>query len=623
MNKDTSNLTIWDSSEAPPQGRGVVYCWNGHAELGASHSILRYAETHGERLRAKYLAWIHDLGEHRIDGRRLIDHLALGDGLSYWWMTLLVEKSPYKSPITDAFRLLALDEIVVRERPGSLRLVSASRLLNEAMSGLCGRLNIKYEWKKPPKKLARKITLRDAHRTLPQPVQALIALARHVWVRWPLTRADKSGWLEGNLTLFFCSYFVNVDPKAAEDGHFHSYYWGDLNSHLRLNGYHSNWLQVYVPGAAVKSPRVAVSWARQFNYARKTQGFHTFVDAHLSWGIVLSVIKRWLWLNLVAWRLREIKHAFRPTGTQISLWPHMCGDWKASLCGASAVGSLLAIELLNAALRDLPRNKKGFYLCENQGWERALIHAWRKHGHGRLIAVAHSTVRFWDMRYFSDSSTVRQVGPCPMPQPDLIALNGQVAVDAYLGAGYPKEAIVECEALRYGHLSGLKANRRPIPERGRKRKVLVLGDVMTLSTDRLLKLLGESLVCGPDVMSYDVKPHPNCPVRGEDYPSLDIDIVTDPLGTILRDYDVAYCSNSTSAAVDAYFFGLSVVVMLDEAELNFSPLRDWPGVRFVSTPKELAVALRMEDRDAAVRSDGNDFFFLDPELPRWSLLLAN
>lgn len=618
-------LLIWDADGSSPEGDWHTILWrSSRAEDDPGvNSVSRIVEESSDALRRKYLAWIYDLGETPISGKRVVDHLEMSTGFSYWWMTLLVEKSPYKSPISDAIRLLALDEIVIRQKPGKLRLVSANRQLHDAVSGLCRRLNIVYEWERQAGELPRAINSKAIYRAMPQPAQALIALTHHVWTRWPLKRAQKPDWFEGERSLFFCSYFDNVDPQSAEQGRFHSYYWGGLHSLLHRSRYHSNWLQLYVPCAQVPTPRIAVNWVRQFNHAPESQGRHAFLDAHLSWRIILRVVKRWLWLNLAAWRLRRIKHAFHPKDTQVSLWPLMRTDWYSSLLGAPAINNLLSMELFDAALRALPLQKKGLYLCENQSWERALVHSWRKHGHGCLIGVAHSTVRFWDMRYFSDPRTIRGMESCSMPQPDLIALNGQIAVDAYLEAGYPKENIVECEALRYGYLSGLKVKQRSSSTRDHKRKVLVLGDVMSSSTDRLLKLLEASISYGSDGMSYAVKLHPNCPVSVADFPSLNIEIVTDPLGTILQDYDVAYASNSTSAAVDAYLAGLPVVVVLDEAELNFSPLRGRSGVRFVSTPEKLADALRMEDQCAAGRSGVEDFFFLNQDLPRWSRLLAS
>ncbi len=618
-------LTLWDSRAEPSEHAGLVYTWNGYTEKDSVRSLLRYVETHGERLRRKYLAWVHDLGESRTDGKRLIDHLAIEDGLSYWWMTLFVEKSPYKSPITDAIRLLALEEVVVQQRPDKFRLVSANRSLHEALRGLCQHLGIAYEWEKLPDKSLRQLNLklRSIYQTLPQSVQALVNLARHLYTRWSFRQADKSDWSDGDRSLFFCSYFFNVVPKLAEEGHFHSRYWEGLHGLMGRLNLSGNWLQLYYPHDAVPNPRVAMDWLQRFNQHREEEDFHTFLDAYLSWRIVLRVLKRWLRLNLISRRLRGIQHAFRPQGSRISLWPLMRGDWLASMRGPVAINNLLWIELFDEALRDLPHQKKGLYLCENQAWERAFIHAWRKHGHGQLIAVAHSTVRFWDLRYFTDSRTARSADPYPMPQADLTALNGKAAVDAYLSVDYPKEAIVECEALRYGYLNDLRAGHPPRKAKGDAIKVLILGDYMPSGTIKMLQLLEAAVPHMSALATYTMKPHPNYLVKSADYPSLHLKVVMDPLGEILHDFDIAYSSNMTSAAADAYLVGLPVVVMLDETELNFSALRGQPGVRFVSTPEELAEALQTADQDMAMDPDYNEFFFLDPELPRWKRLLSS
>jgi surface carbohydrate biosynthesis protein (TIGR04326 family) len=110
-------------------------------------------------------------------------------------------------------------------------------------------------------------------------------------------------------------------------------------------------------------------------------------------------------------------------------------------------------------------------------------------------------------------------------------------------------------------------------------------------------------------------------VNAESYPSLCLTVLTNRLGEILRDFDITYASSSTSAALDAYLAGLPVVVMLDVAELNLSPLRARPGVRFVSTPEELAASLQMKCDASIAERDRTEFFFLDPELPRWKKLL--
>lgn len=617
------SLTLWDSDGVPPDHLELVCRWNGYAEKGSVHSLLRYVDKHDERLRRKYLAWVHELGEGRVNGKRLIDHLAFEDGLSYWWMTLFVEKSPWKSPsIIDSIRLLALEEIVVQKRPGKLRLVSASRDLHEVLSDLCQNLGITYEWVRIPAHTLGSFSLQRIVRALPESVQALVTLIRHLCVRWPLRHSQKSGWFGGDGSLFFCSYFDNVDPKAAKQGVFHSYYWEGLHALLHRFGSRSNWLQLFIPCAAVPTPLAAMSWVKGFNQQHPEQGFHSFLDAYLSWRIVLHVLKRWLGLALISRRLGEIKHAFRPQGSQLSLWPLMRKDWHDSIHGPVSIDNLFWMELFHAALNDIPHQKKGFYLYENQAWERALIHAWRKNGHGRLTAVAHSTVRFWDLRYFTEPRTIRSPDPYSMPQADLVALNGKAAIDAYLSVGYPQETIVECEALRYGFLNDLRTGRRSGETKGNPVSVLILGDFLPSGTIKMLQLLEAAVPHLSVPVTYTVKPHPNYPVKSEDYPSLHLNVVIDPLEKILRDFDIVYSGGITSAALDVFLAGLPVVAILDETKLNFSPLRGQPGTRFVSTPEELAEAL-MTVRQYHPRPDVNNFFFLDPELPKWSRLLAN
>src|SRR6202035_5682216 len=104
--------------------------------------------------------------------------------------------------------------------------------------------------------------------------------------------------------------------------------------------------------------------------------------------------------------------------------------------------------------------------------------------------------------------------------------------------------------------------------------------------------------------------------------SLRLNVTTEPLEKILPNFGVAYSANMTSAALDAYLGGLEVIVMLDDTQLNLSPLRGQPGVTFVSTPGELAAALDRAHDHPETKAKNMDFFFLDPALPRWSRLVS-
>ena len=181
-----------------------------------------------------------------------------------------------------------------------------------------------------------------------------------------------------------------------------------------------------------------------------------------------------------------------------------------------------------------------------------------------------------------------------------------------------RELLVETEAQRYGYLEGRTPGQKT--ERPKRKSVLILGDFSAGATRRMLDLLVKAAPLIGQRATYTIKPHPNHMVNAADYQTLGLTIVTDALAGILDQYDVAYASNNTSAAVDAYFAGVPVAIGFDDEDLNFSPLRGRAGIRFVATPEELARSDR--ERFGQFRHASEDFFHLDASLPRWKRLLG-
>lgn len=210
-----------------------------------------------------------------------------------------------------------------------------------------------------------------------------------------------------------------------------------------------------------------------------------------------------------------------------------------------------------------------------------------------------------------------------MPMPEIVALNGPAAMAACRGGGYPEDAIVEVEALRFLYLAerprvqNIAGNRSGSPLR-----VLVLTDSVPSATHRQLQWLQEAAPSLPASIRCVVRPHPYCPVRAGDYPGLPMQLTDTPLSVLLGDCDVAYTSNTTNAAVDAYCMGVPVVSVLDGQSFNMSPLRGLAeGVRFVRSPQELAEVLS-GGSPAGRGSERQRYFTVDPALPRWKALLS-
>jgi surface carbohydrate biosynthesis protein (TIGR04326 family) len=285
------------------------------------------------------------------------------------------------------------------------------------------------------------------------------------------------------------------------------------------------------------------------------------------------------------------------------------------------LSNLLHLNLYEAALQALPIQRTGVYLQENQGWEASLVYAWKVFGHGCLIGAPNASVRFWDLRYFFDPRTYDNKRINSLPVPDLVAVNGPAAKDAYLKGGYPEANLVTVEALRYLSINAGEAESSKISVSTKDQiRLLVMGDYLHSNTRVQMRLLEQAALSGSKNLKVLVKPHPSCPIQPADYPRLDFTVTTDSLSNLLSNCDVAYSSSLTAASLDAYCAGVPVISVLDPNQLNMSPLRGQKGGIFISTSEELENALTQME---TTTEDRAPFFQLDPSLLGWMKLLID
>lgn len=613
------DIVLVDDVPAPAGAAAQVLRWAGYGEGPGVTSVPRYLERHGERLRATYLAFVHDLGEAVIGGRPLRQHFETGDGYSLWWMNRVAEKSPFKSArIFDCLKLLALEALLIERRPSSLTLHSTDAALGRSVSALCGALGIVFAAGGRASQGAA-VGSGRWYDALPHVVQGAVSF-RHLVLRWPFRRLRPVNWFAGPRAIFACSYFFHLDADARARGVFRPGQWGPLPAWLHANGGRANWLHHYLPGLNDTAPSLAALDA--FNRDAYAQGHHAFLETYLSPRAVWRAVRLWIATMSASRRLQTVSEAFRPKGSAAWFWPLLEDDWRASMSGTASVSNCVWYVLFDEALRDVPAQPRGVFLFEGQGWETAFVHAWRKHGHGEVIAVPHSSMPFWYLNIYDDPRCLPADGPCRKPLADRWALNGPMAWRALTAAGYPEERLVPVEALRYQYLIPIaaRAARARAARGGAAVRLLVLGDYTREQTLRMLAQLEAAAARLDRPIDITVKLHPACRIDPADVPGLRGTFTSRPLGEIIDGFDVAFASNTTSAGLDALVAGLPIVVFLDDAVFNHSPLRGADHVTFAGSAEDLADALRASS-DAGPAPAASTFFWLDDALPRWRALL--
>ena len=617
------SLLIWDKSEPLPDSIEFKVLWQTYTTENSEQevSIPQLVEESADELRSKYLALIYDLGEVRTGKKRTIDYLEIRKGFSYWWMTLLVEKCNYtKSPqIDNIVKLMAFERWLKSKSFTVIKIVTDNYELAESIESLTGQLGVSFDWIKVPSNNPAGNLVRRTYSALPNVIKAPIFLSYYLVDRWKLKGVGVEKWENSSATMLFVSYFFNLDAQSANIGIYKDRYWTKLPGLLDQESIESNWLHIYVKNDFLSTATSARELIKKFNRSKDGVQTHLFLDSFLSFKVVRRSVVDWLKLLFKYGRLKTT------VKLQVGyLWPLVKSDLKVSLLGVAAIHNTLLHHLFSSAMQMLPTQEKGLYLQENQGWEFGFVGAWRKFDHGQLIGVPHSTVRYWDLRYFFDARLYEQNGDLYCPFPDRVAVNGESAKNQYIEGGYPKDKLVEVEGLRYLQLEDIHCkNSVLLNECGGVNNVLVLGDYLQKNTKHLMELLQDSCEFINAKAKFIVKPHPACLISPQDYDKINMIISDNSIDKLISQCVMAFTSSVTSAAVDAYCAKIKVITLLDGTTLNLSPLRNCKGVLFVTSPHELANKINGIDQLDVENNQGENYFYLDANLSRWRELLLD
>ena len=126
----------------------LILNWEDYKVEHGHVSLLGYLELNSVSIRNKYLKFIYGLGEIEFKGKKIFEHFEISKGYNLWWMSLIVEKSLYKSPyITDCLKIIAIEEIIKSDKPGKIILLKGNLACNKILYKYFNREQIIFETK--------------------------------------------------------------------------------------------------------------------------------------------------------------------------------------------------------------------------------------------------------------------------------------------------------------------------------------------------------------------------------------------------------------------------------------------------------------------------------------------
>lgn len=614
-------VVIWDLPGEPPPSDGTHVLWREFGPLSRSSdvSIPELVERHADVLRARYLSWVHDLGQTKIRGRCLVDHLRIRPGFSYWWSSTVAQNPNfYDAPwIVDAIKCLALDRFVLADhREGEVELWTASGGLREVLSAWCRSRRVPF--RSPPVAGPQAHPSSEQGTTRFTRIRSTIATALQA-LRVSPQPGEKHQALTRDGICFF-DIFVYLTAESLLTGRFGSHYWAGLTEAQHEVRRAVHWVHVFYPHPEVPTLDDAAAVVAEFNASAEGRSTHLLLERASGRSALWRGGRDYLRLLVASWSLRPDNRACSPDGTDLDFWPLLESSWLRAFRGPRVLRDCVRLAQFEQLCRAMPHQAMGVFIQENQPWELALIYAWRQAGHGTLVGAPHSTLRFWDLRYFRDPRVYGDPSPSAMPTPDVVAVNGPMAHSALRDSGFPADKLVEVEALRFSHLHEVAAESSTSTHASTgPLRILICGDNIPNSNERLLAAVGEAAGLVPADTYWMFKPHKAKPCDPSVLAGVVIPVVERPIADLLAECDLVVTGNVTSAAADAYCRGIRVAVLRDGTTLNGSPVRGLSHVGYFSDGAELAGVVV---DPAAVTPPGEGLFTLDPALPRWRSLLG-
>ena len=612
------SVLIWDSETEIPKTEKITVLWKQYVDVDSPQNVVslpEYIEKNSERLRNQFLEFVYDIGHSKINGATIQDHLQIRETFSYWWMTLFASTRWHQSShITEAIKLLALEELLNGQSWNELVLVSESQNLNDILAEFCAGQKKSFQLgsQSPP----RKRQVRFAVEVMSLSVKAHLVLARQIVRLWKVTPLRK-GRNSSQVMIF--DHLIRFDTNKAAHGEFASEYWNLLEPMFSESNLKVSWTHQFVKSEKFANQRVAQALLTKLNIGSRNK--HYLFETKPSIKSVRRAAMDYRRLCISGFRIRKISSEFVPKSSSLNLWPLFQKEWNDSLFGTTAIRHCLILSTIEQEITSQSFCPLGIYIMEYQPWEVALIQAWNAAGHGKLIGVASSPIRFWDLRYFSDARSITPAGLETRtslefrPVPHLLAVNSPISRELLETAGEPEKRIIDVEALMYQYL-GLP----PLMDLDTPSGILVLGDFFAEVTEKILTIVQSWIELSQNQQIIYFKPHPanHHPVPDELIRGFNFSVL--PLSELFKICSVVIAPSSSTGSLEALCAEKHMISILDPTLLNFKPDKSMPSYLFVRNSYELQQALHLAtDVNTSVVQQ---ILYLDPTLPKWKGLLG-
>ena len=586
------------SAETSYEQGSLVFVWDEFLGDENAISLPALVEEKAAFYRAAFLSWTHDFSQTTINGSTLYDYLKLEDQFPFWWTTSLGQRFNINasSSINDVIKSMALFDYLAQEKlcPTSINITTEKDTLSDFF-----KLWGKSQEIEVTVKLIRKTKKRK---------KSVLAYTLYLFrfIIYGLFQPSKKQTQQNEFVFF------DIFTHLKNGVEFKSNYWTKLVEVLQKN--HVQWNHLYYKTKHRFSYLNALKRIQLFN-ASNTSHQHQLLEQNFGLVDYFKTLNRFIKIRKKAKKIfPQLSKAIVCRNRGIDFSPYLIDDLMDSLVGQEALKNCFYSVLMENAVKATPVQAKGVYLQEFQPWEIALVHYWKKTQRNDLIAMPHSTHRYWDLRYFFAEKFFLQYAQDIFP--NQIAVNGDYSFERCIENGYPEAILKRVEALRYIHHPKTPLRRKNIDKK--VLNLLICCDYQTKTSERLFEMVDQAIKAGKLKYNVTVRMHPAFPLPQELLTQYNFEISKEEMVIALQETDWVITSNLSAIAVDGYYQGCNIAQLSDGLYFNLSPLRGVVDDMLFNSAEELK---QMIFKQKQVKKS-IPYFLIDSKTKKWENLLS-
>ncbi|MCA9400351.1 MAG: hypothetical protein KC713_01895 [Candidatus Omnitrophica bacterium] len=434
----------------------------------------------------RYIRWVSDFGRKPVKKHQALNHYYTDPKkmFSYWWLSLVYEKSPGKS---DAFLAFMKFFTIVKIKDAyQCQTVNFTSTCDERLDLLLHQLKGKRDknvnrWWRDIQHLGKEYL-----RVLKQ---ICVLLIRSRQIKKASKGAGQKPLFAEDHQISCVTMFPYCDSGELRQGRFISHYYGSLQNSFDEMKMAYSWFGLY-------SDFKGYSWKTAVDDIKKikqTQGRFTLLEEWITLRDVLSMIKEFERIKFRTLRVLGVvkSNAFlRLTDdVEVNLWPVIAEDFMSSFAGKVLITNLMYLRAFNNYVHQLPPKTTIVHYMERHCWEKALNIITARKEDIKTIGIQHTHMPLMLLNYFPLPEDIQSKNLIASdPTDDWLLTTGSVTRTYFEDCGFPKEKISVLGGFRF---SG--SPQASLPNTQTKPQILAAFPICRTEIEEMLWMLTEAL----------------------------------------------------------------------------------------------------------------------------------